>query len=277
MAEERSIDTLPFVASLNEVRETLVRDPEEYWRRVRKEGRELVERRFLQNGFVWGREPAPSAIIAELLARVLQQPSERARKRTALVPGCAYGRNALYFARRGWQVLAFDTSSRAIDMAREWMGWDAACSGDVDFLVADATSPTPEALGRHSPYDLVYLGKTLHQFRDSEAEALLRLLHGLLAPTGVLAISAMARSGEVFADVARNGVMVDTHTYDVRGFRPVRFYSEDQLEELLRHCGFTAVESTMVQEPETHSRSAHETSGDSHAHDMLFTIGRRVR
>jgi len=57
---------------------------------------------------------------------------------TALDAACGEGRNAIWLARQGWDVTAFDFSAVAIDKATEYAG-----KTNVKWVVADATSFEP--------------------------------------------------------------------------------------------------------------------------------------
>jgi SAM-dependent methyltransferase len=57
---------------------------------------------------------------------------------SALDVGCGEGRNAIWLARQGWDVTAFDFSAVGIDKATEHAG-----DTHVEWIVADATSFEP--------------------------------------------------------------------------------------------------------------------------------------
>lgn len=78
----------------------MVYDAESYW-----------EKRFTE-GEIWGGKPSKSVTIA---ANIFKENGLK----TILVPGCGYGRNSLYLAKRGFTVTAFDISPSAIEIANK--------------------------------------------------------------------------------------------------------------------------------------------------------------
>lgn len=91
--------------------------------------------RYRAADLVWGTEP--NRFVAEVLA-------DRVPAGRALDLACGEGRNAIWLARRGWQVTAVDLSDVAIERARKL----AAAEGvEAEWVCADLTSyvPTQEA------------------------------------------------------------------------------------------------------------------------------------
>ncbi len=66
------------------------------------------DKRYDQSGYYWGRKPSPVCFrVLELL------PPDKPLK--LLDIGCGEGRNAVFFARNGYQVTAFDTSPKGVE------------------------------------------------------------------------------------------------------------------------------------------------------------------
>jgi SAM-dependent methyltransferase len=95
----------------------------------------MWDERYAASDLVWSAEP--NLFLPPLVEGV--EPG------TALDIACGEGRNAIWLARRGWEVTAVDFSAVGIDKARR-LGQDV----DVDWVVADATEYDP---ARH--FDLV--------------------------------------------------------------------------------------------------------------------------
>ncbi len=72
----------------------------------------LYDERYEHPGYYWGKIPSNSCY------RVLQiLPPDRPLR--LLDIGCGEGRNAVFFARNGYQVTAFDTSARGIEKTKQ--------------------------------------------------------------------------------------------------------------------------------------------------------------
>ena len=87
-------------------------------------------------------EAAPSPLVVEV--------AEATRPGRALDLACGSGRNALYLARLGWEVVAVDASPSAVRIVRERA---AACAARIDARVADLE--TSEFQIEPGGYDLI--------------------------------------------------------------------------------------------------------------------------
>jgi SAM-dependent methyltransferase len=105
-----------------------------------------------------------------------------ARECADLAPGRALdlaageGRNAIWLARRGWQVTALDFSGVAVDKGRRLAG-----DLELDWVVADATTWTPT--GRFDLALVAYL-----QLPADERRAVNRTAYDALAPGGTFLV-----------------------------------------------------------------------------------------
>jgi len=89
--------------------------------------RNPYDERYKRPGFYWGRKPSQTCY------RVLQLlPPDRPLR--LLDIGCGEGRNAVFFARNGYQVTAFDTSPKGVEKT-----WELAADAGVpiEAFVAD--------------------------------------------------------------------------------------------------------------------------------------------
>jgi tellurite methyltransferase len=93
------------------------------------------EERYRQPGYYWGRTPSSSCY------RVLQLlPPDRPLR--LLDIGCGEGRNAVFFARNGYQVTAFDASATGIEKTRKMA---AEAGVPIEAFVADINEYRLEA------------------------------------------------------------------------------------------------------------------------------------
>jgi SAM-dependent methyltransferase len=126
------------------------------------------DERYAASELVWSAEP--NRFVAEELA--------------ALSPGTAVdlaageGRNAIWLARRGWQVTAVDFSQVALDKGRT-----LAADTELSWVCADATTWRPAA-----PVDLVVLAYL--QLAADERRAAVRGAVSSLAPGGTFLLVA---------------------------------------------------------------------------------------
>lgn len=130
----------------------------------------------------WDQTPGP-----QILDRVLGDDSEGGGRR-ALDVGCGNGRDAIYLAKKGWDLTALDLQERAIGSARE----RAAAEGvDVRWMVGDATDL--ELLASPPGYSLVYDLGCLHGLSDEAAKVVADGISSLADEDATLLVVAAAR------------------------------------------------------------------------------------
>ncbi|MFV2178405.1 class I SAM-dependent methyltransferase, partial [Actinomadura sp. LOL_011] len=113
-------------------------------------GQEVAVRRELEDFYAAGRPPWDTGVTPPELVALVEGDGAPAPGR-ALELGCGTGTNAVYLARRGWEVVAVDLIDRAVRQAREKA--DAAGAA-VRVLHGDATRL--DELDVPGPYDLFF-------------------------------------------------------------------------------------------------------------------------
>ncbi|MFE0760580.1 class I SAM-dependent methyltransferase [Streptomyces smyrnaeus] len=164
----------------------------------------------------------------------------------ALDVGCGEGADALWLARRGWQVTAIDISRTALRRA-------AAAGADladrVTWTHMDLTATSPPA----ASFDLVsahYL-----PLRQQPDHAALRGLLDAVAPGGTLLFA-----GHDLADLPPRSEL---------GLDPADFYQPDDVAGLLDHDWAVLIN-------ETRPRTSPAPAGTHHRHDVVLRA-RRLR
>jgi len=180
---------------------------------------------------------APNGV---LVAEVTDLPPGR-----ALDVGCGEGGDALWLARRGWQVTAVDVSRTAL---RRGAAAGADVAGRVAWTHADLTS-TPPLPGE---YDLVS-AQYLPLPRQADHAALRGLL-AAVAPGGTLLVASH--------DLA------DLPPDHVGGFDPGDFYQPADIARLLDDRWAVLVD-------ETRPRTAPAPPGTSHTRDTVLRARRQ--
>jgi SAM-dependent methyltransferase len=206
------------------------------------------DKRFAEEGALWGTEPSPSAMSATSLF-------SGTGVRRVLVPGCAYGRHALHFAREGFEVVGLDASETALQLARDAAAYEGL---DVEFILGDACAiPLPD-----EAVDAIYERALLHLLLADERERVVAEYRRVLRPRGLLFITAFS----IYDAECGDGEEVESGTYDAKGGRPAHFFTEHELCEQLR--GFDVVDAELVAETETHG-------GQVHDHQFWWAIATR--
>ncbi|MGW5738682.1 MULTISPECIES: class I SAM-dependent methyltransferase [Streptomyces] len=140
--------------------------------------------------------------------------------------GCGTGvPTALQLVEAGHSVLGIDLSAGMLDLARKNVPAQSAEFRQLD--VAALRSEGPDGVGR---FDGIAAFFALLMLPRAEIPYALRLLHGLLRPGGLLALSM------VEADLDDAGIPFLGHTIRVSG------YLRSELRQVVRDAGFDIVE-----------------------------------
>ena len=157
---------------------------------------EYWNERFASEGAIWGMDACKAAICSEKVFRENNVYS-------ILVPGCAYGRNSLYLASKGFNVLAFDISEEAIKIAQK----ELETKGDYPIKYRHGNILEVN-IEQH--FDGILSINLLHLFNREEAEKILSRFHELLNVDGVLVLTSMSTND---ADYGK-GTKIDDYTFE---------------------------------------------------------------
>jgi len=127
-------------------------------------------------GYYWGRAPSSNC------CRVLQlMPPDRPLR--LLDIGCGEGRDAVFFARNGYLVTAFDASSRGVEKARQFA---EEVGVHIDSFVADINEYRIDL-----PFDVLFSTGVFQYVPQESREALFEHYRERTAPGGLNAFSAL--------------------------------------------------------------------------------------
>lgn len=167
------------------------------------------------NNRICSTEPSPFAQYVSTLV----EPGK-----TLVDLGCGNGRDALFFAGQGLQVLAIDLSGSAIDQLNQ-MPVENARFLCGDFIASDVHQP--------EIYDYAYSRFTIHAINQKQERMLLGSMARALKPGGKFFIEVRSVHDPLYGKgeaLERNAFFYDNH------YR--RFLVLDELTEALRQAGF---------------------------------------
>lgn len=166
------------------------------------------DERYDRPGYYWGKTPSQTCY------RVLQLlPPERPLK--LLDIGCGEGRNAVFFARNGYHVTAFDTSPTGVEKTKQLA---ADIGVRIEAFVADIND-----FRLAEPFDVLFSTGVLHYVPSERRQELLANYREHTGPGGLNAFSvfvtksfiAKAPDGEKTSHKWISGELV-THYHDWR-------------------------------------------------------------
>jgi len=134
------------------------------------------DERYAGEEFYWGKKPS------SLCDRVIELAGEKQRERLKLIDlGCGEGRDAVHFARHGFDVVGLDVSEPGLEKARRY-----AAEAGVDVRTVHADILTHEL---DETYDVVFSTGTLHYLPAEIREERFGLFKRATAPNGLHAVT----------------------------------------------------------------------------------------
>jgi SAM-dependent methyltransferase len=206
---------------------------------------EYWEKRFSEEGKIWGESPSESAhhALKFFIAHHI---------RTVLVPGSGYGRNTKLFSSSGFNVVGIEISKTAYKLARQFDPLSKFYNGTVLNMSFDT-----------SKYDAIYCFNVLHLFRQDERELFLQECFSKLKERGLAFFTVFSNEESSFGQ----GKETEQNTYESRPNRPVHYFTEDDLRK--HFLSFEIIETGTIQDPEDHG-------GQPHTHILRYIFARKI-
>lgn len=191
--------------------------------------------RFLQEGKIWGDTPSRTAACAA-------DRFVRDRVRSVLVPGSGYGRNAVFFHTKGFEVTGIEMSGEALRLAEEDNPGITYHHGSVLDMPFDDRR-----------YDAVYCYNVLHLLCRKEREIFVEKCLDPLAEGGVMFFAVFSEKESSFG----KGRMIEENSFESKPGRIVHYYTE--LDLVAQFPGCSVLETGLVEDPEDHGEEGRHT------------------
>ena len=207
--------------------------------------KEYWDRRFNEEGKVWGELPSQSAHRAMELFR-------KHDVNSILVPGSGYGRNTRLFSSSGFNVTGIEISGTASNLAKQFDSTSKVHEGSVlDMSFVPGT------------FDAIYCFNVLHLFRANDRKLFIKECIEKLGEPGLAFFTVFSEEEPSFGQ----GREVESNTYESRPGRPTHYFTEDDLREHFRD--FEIIETGIIQEPEDHG-------GQAHTHILRYVFAKKA-
>jgi SAM-dependent methyltransferase len=195
--------------------------------------KEYWDKRFQDEGYVWGTSPSRSAAVALDLFR-------RHNVKTILVPGSGYGRNTRLFTEAGFIVTGMELSAVACRLAEDFDPHTRLFHGSVLDM-----SSIPER------YDAIYCFNVLHLLPEGDRETFIRECGEKLRDGGLAYFTAFSDH-----DPGKGrGKQLGKNTFESRPGRPAHYFSEEALRSYFHNC--EVLETGIMEDPEDHGEGPH--------------------
>jgi SAM-dependent methyltransferase len=206
--------------------------------------RNYWNRRFSEEGRIWGECPSRTAVRAVALFRTYGV-------QKVLVPGAGYGRHTDYLTAEGFTVHGIEISDVAIGLAaRGGKGLVYYRGSILDMPFSDDC------------YDAVYCFNVLHLFRATDRHDFIGKCADQLRPGGVVYFTVFSDGEPTYG----KGEKVEEGTYESKPGRPVHYFTEADLRN--HFAAFEILETGLAEDAEQHGEEG------LHTH-LLRTIAAR--
>jgi 2-polyprenyl-6-hydroxyphenyl methylase/3-demethylubiquinone-9 3-methyltransferase len=145
--------------------------------------------------------------------------------------GCGNGTFLALFRDRGWKLYGTDFSPTGIAIAQQNFP-------EIQFFLADSTSPAGDILERVGPVDLILSTEVIEHLYDPRG--FLRNAHQLLKPGGTLILSTPYHGYFKNLMLALTGKL-DRHFTVLWDHGHIKFWSRKTLTQALQETGFTEI------------------------------------
>jgi SAM-dependent methyltransferase len=195
--------------------------------------KEYWDKRFQDEGYVWGTSPSQSATLA---LEIFQ----RHGVKTILVPGSGYGRNSKLFTEAGFDVTGVELSEVACHMARDYDPHTRLFQGSALHMSFD-----------HQRYDAIYCFNVLHLLPKDERETFIKECTDKLKDNGLAFFTAFSDQ-----DSSRGrGKQLAENTFESRPGRPAHYFSDEAMRGYF--ADYEILEAGMMVDPEDHGEGPH--------------------
>ncbi len=149
---------------------------------------DLWDRRYADEGHIWGNDSSPTADL--LRDTIRNQPGKGPQLFMLCDIGCGYGRDALKFAAAGHTVLAIDPSKKGLELAsatQRQLNSEGLMKGSVTFMHGTMAHVLDAHVGH---FDAIYSHRTIHLLDPKPVDDFAVKAAERIVPGGFLCIGA---------------------------------------------------------------------------------------
>ncbi len=190
-------------------------------------------KRYLDEGKIWGELPSKSAKIALNLFK-------KNNAKSILVPGAGYGRNSKLFSDNNLKVVGIEISNIAHIIACKFDPKTHFIHGSVLDMPFD-----------DEKYDAIYSFNILHLFLRKERFLFLNKCQAQLKDNGIVFFVVFSEGEKSFG----KGRELEKNTFESKKGRPTHYFSKDDLIEHFRD--YLVIKTGITKEPENHGTGPH--------------------
>lgn len=191
------------------------------------------DRRYLEEGPIWGSTPSKTASYALELF-------QKRKIKSVLIPGAGYGRNSKLFSNHKLEVVGIEISKVAFEIAKNY-------DTNTKFILGSILDvPFDNML-----YDAVYCFNTLHLFLEQDRLKFIRNCFSQVknSSNSVIFFTVFSEKEKSFG----RGNKLEENTFESKPGRPTHYFTE---EDLIAHFrDFKLIETGIIIDKENHGES----------------------
>jgi SAM-dependent methyltransferase len=153
--------------------------------------------------------------------------------------GCGQGRDTIFFASNGLDVVTIDSSRVAIDALSK-------ITREKNLTIKPTIGDASEGIPFNSSYfDAIYSHMFFNmRFTDDQLKYLFVEVNRVLKDGGLNLFSVRSDNDAMY----KKGTKVEQNIYDINGFQ-IRFFTKSDVEDILMATGFTPYKKKAYEEP----------------------------
>lgn len=189
---------------------------------------EYWNKRFLQEGKIWGQIPSKTAVIA---LKLFQDNDIN----KVLVPGAGYGRNSKLFSNNGFNVVGIEISQKAFEIAKDYDSNTRFINDNVLNLPIN-----------DEKFDAIYCFNVLHLFLKDDRALFLQKCMDQLNNEGYVFFVVFSDKEKSFG----KGKMIEPNTFESKLGRPVHYFTKEDLIDQFKD--FHLIQTGIIEDEEDH-------------------------
>ena len=192
------------------------------------------ENRFKAEGKVWGGEPSNSVNIARDIFN-------KHGVHNVYIPGIGYGRNALFFKDKGYDVAGTEISPTAINILKEQA---------PDIRVKNQSAL--DVFADNEFFEAIYCFNVLHLFKLAERKKFIQVCEQQLKQNGIGFFVVFSEKEASYG----KGQCVEENTFESKPGRPVHYFNEQDIKN--HFTNFEILDLGIINDRENHGQGPHE-------------------
>ncbi|MDR0374646.1 MAG: class I SAM-dependent methyltransferase [Treponema sp.] len=171
--------------------------------------KEFWDKRFMEEQYIFGREPGDIAILCEKIFK-------ENNVKDILIIGVGYGRNGKYFVENGYNVDGMEISGEAINIGKKF-------APDINFINGSVLDTN---LNRQ--YDAIFCYDIMQLFQKNERKIITKNCIKHCKENGIIMLSCLSENDILFG----RGNEIEENTFEIKEGLTAHFSNEEEMKNI---------------------------------------------